>query len=129
MINYLAVAAGVVLNMIIGMAWYSPALFGNIWAAGIKFKGKPEMNIWHLVQGLGVGLFIVLGIAHIFHHMNINTLYGALHTCAAIALCFVLPTHYNGVIWAQKPCSVFFVDAGYYLVSFCAIGGLLVWWQ
>ncbi len=129
MINYIAVGAAVILNMAIGMAWYSPALFGTIWAKGIKFKGKPEMGILHLIQGLCVGLLVALGFAHLLYYLAIITVYNAISTASMVWLGFVVPTHYNGVIWAQKPLSVFFVDAGYYLVSFSAIAALLVWWQ
>ena len=129
MINYVAVGAAVILNMGIGMAWYSPALFGDIWAKGIKFKGKPEMNIYHLLQGLGVGLFIACGLAHLLYNLAVSDVYSAIQTSTIVWLTLVVPTHYNGVIWAQKPLSVFFVDAGYYLVSFGAIAALLAWWQ
>ena len=129
MINYVAVGAAVILNMGIGRAWYSPALFGTIWAKGIKFKGEPEMNIYNLLQGLGVGFLIALGMAHLLHHLVVMDMYSALHTATVVWLSFVVPTHYNGVIWAQKPLSVFLVDAGYYLVAFGAIAALLTWWQ
>ncbi len=127
--HYTAIGAAVILNMGIGMAWYSPALFGTIWAKAIKFKGKPEMNIYHLIQGLGVSLLIALGLWHLIHALGVLDVYGAVRVASIAWLGFVVPTHYNGVIWAQKPLSVFFVDAGYYLVSFGAVAALLAWWQ
>ena len=129
MINYVAVGAATILNMGIGMAWYSPALFGDIWAKGINFKGQPQMGASHLLQGLAVGLFIALGLAYLLDQQAVFGVYDAICAATIVWASFVVPAHYNGVIWAQKPLSVFLIDAGYYLVSFGAIAGLLAWWQ
>ncbi len=129
MINYVAIGVAVLLNMAIGMAWYSPSLFGSTWAAGIKFKGTPKMGVFHLVQALGVGLIIALGLANLIDQLAIFDVYSAIRGSAIVWLSFVVPTHYSGVIWAQKPMSVYVIDMGYYLVSFCVIGALLAWWR
>lgn len=34
-VNWLAVGVGTVVSFLLGWAWYSPRLFGNLWAVGV----------------------------------------------------------------------------------------------
>jgi hypothetical protein len=129
MINYVAVAAATVINMVIGSLWYSPFLFGKIWAAGIKFKGEPKMTSFHLVQAAGAAFALALGIACILNTMNIVEPAEAIKSFAFLWLIFVATTHYNSVIWAQKPISVYLIDVTYFLATISAATALLAWWR
>ena len=38
---------------------------------------------------------------------------------------FIVPTHYNGVLFSKKPREIFLIDVGYYLLSMLLMGGML----
>ena len=65
-VNWLAVIVGAVVAYLLGMLWYSPKLFGNIWAAGagVSFddmSGPPVMAM--STQALGTFLLAwVVGV-------------------------------------------------------------------
>jgi len=129
MMNYVAVVVATISNMVIGSLWYSPFLFGKIWAAGIRFKGEPKMTAFHLAQAAGAALALTLGLACILNTMNISEPAEAIKNIAFLWLIFVATTHYNSVIWAQKPISVYLIDVTYFLTTICASTALLVWWR
>ncbi len=129
MINYIAIAVTTVVIMAIGSLWYSPLMFGKIWAAGIKFKGEPKMSSFHLVQAFGVALAIAVGLAYLLNSMNITDPVEAIKNIALLVLIFIATSHYNSVIWAQKPISVYLIDVSYCFTIFCLSSALLVGWN
>lgn len=127
--NYLAIGAATAINMFIGSLWYSPLMFSKIWAAGTKFHGEPKMTHFHLLRALGVALVTTIGLACIISTRDITEPLEAVKLVSLLWFTFVATSHYNAVIWAQKPISVYLIDVAYFLVTMSVSGALLAWWR
>src|SRR5258708_3952514 len=76
-INLIPVILAALVNMVIGMLWYSPYLFGKYWMK-VQGKTKEDMN------SSGAGIMYVLNtitslvfayvLAHIIKFANLNTM-------------------------------------------------------
>ncbi len=115
-----------VLNVLLGMVWYSPLLLGNLWAKGYKFdKHTPKPKVWRYLGGFLVSLITVFVFALFMRQLQINTWQAGAHLALYIWIGFVVTNQFSSVLWARKPLSVFFIDIGYRLVSLVMIGIIL----
>lgn len=127
--NLIPVIVVTILNMFLGMLWYSPLLFGTLWAKAYKFDVKKlKATSLHYVGAMLVSLITAFMVGTLVEEFQIlGALSGAvLGFC--IWLGFIVTSHFSGVIWAQKPFRVFFIDVAYYLVSLLMMGSLLSTW-
>lgn len=132
-INYVAILAAVVANVVIGFLWYGP-LFGKTWAGllGIDFTKKPGGAA--MAKSM---LFMIAGaflMAYVFYHGLIfgNAYLGTTGISAGLQaafyywLGFIVPVTWGVVIWENKPWKLFFINAGYYLVALGVMGIILM---
>lgn len=141
-LNWMAIAAAVVANIIVGFLWYSPKLpTGRIWMrhAGVPADHKPTGG--QIVKGLVLmvvgAFFMMFVLSHDFiayrdaYRLDSGATYeltmadglmGAFFTW----LGFFVPVLWAGVAWENKSWSLFFVNALYYLVVLLIAGVLLV---
>lgn len=145
-LDWLAVGLSVLAMMIIGFVWYAPWFpTGKVWMRNMgmdpKNPPKPPGGKMALSMVLMViGSFLMM---FVFAHTNLvyqdafrnedtggdaefelrlmDTLTGALFTW----LGFIVPLNLNSVAFENKPWSMFFVNAGYYLVGLLVAGILL----
>lgn len=123
-------AAGIA-NLIIGFIWYHPSVFGTKWMrlANISPEsmeaGKKKMPI--------IGFFAVLAaivMAYVMAHFGIA--WGVFDVIGAVELAFwlwvgfVVPTSLGVVLWEGKSVTLFFINAGYWLVSMIVAAVILV---
>lgn len=131
-INYWAVLVGAVVAMILGFIWYGP-LFGKKWAklSGLSMD-KMKPNPVHMgIMALGALLMsFVLSHAIIFASAYLKEtgvsagLMGALWNW----LGFVAPVTIGVVLWEGKSWHLWFINAGYYLVSLILMSLVLTLW-
>ena len=129
-INYLAVLATAVVNILLGMLWYSPILFGNIWMKAIG-KTKEELG------GAGVGyvftiitaLITAVVLALFIGYAQADTILKGIQTGFWIWLGFVATTTLAGVLWEGQPLKVYLIYNGLQLVTFIVMGSILAVWR
>lgn len=131
-INYLAVVVAMLVAMVIGYAWYSPALFGNAWIKEMDFTGpKPDgkkmakqfsiMGLSQLIMAAVLAAIIQLGDAATF---------GAGMTMAAwVWLGFFATTMTGSVTWEGKSWKLYVINVAYWLVALLVMGGILAVWN
>jgi hypothetical protein len=126
-INYSAIIASTIVYMIIGFIWYSKWVFGKIWMKLNKEPKKTRMFLAHF--GSIVSAFVISFVMSYFiRHLHVhNFFYGALVGFSAW-LGFVLTTNLAGALYAAKPVKLFLIDAGYFLIAFIVMGGILGAW-
>ena len=142
-LNWLAIAAAVVVSMIIGFLWYGP-LFGKAWAKEIglppDFKPAPAVFVKAIVlQCIGAFLTVYV-LAHSeevwrpFSTWGLgtsdgpNALYGLM--CAFFTwLGFYLPQFLGSVAWEMKSWKLFGINAGGSLVLLISQGMILATWR
>jgi hypothetical protein len=130
-INPWAVLAAAVANFLIGGMWYSPAMFGKVWAKANGFtaedleKGSPA---------------VIFGLSFVFCLIMAANLAGFLsgpETTIGFAIAAGIAA---GLGWAalglgvialfeRRPASYLLVNGGYLTVSFAVMGAILGAWR
>jgi hypothetical protein len=134
-INYLAVLVAGIIPMVVGMLWYSPALFAKKWMSMI---GKTEEEIRKSGVGKAYALSFLssLLMAYVLDHSIIfgNTY---LHMSGFGAgmmggfwlwLGFVVTTNASVVLFEFRRAGLYWISMGYYLVCLLLMGGVLGAW-
>ena len=107
------------------MLWYSPLMFGKLWAKEMNrsMDQKPTPKV--LCGALLVALFVSFGLACMTTHLHIHsTMKGAMFGFFT-ALWFMVPVVFSNVLWAGKPCKVFLIDSAFFLVYMPVMGALM----
>lgn len=133
-VNVWAVIISTVISMIVGMAWYSNALFGKKWrtlmgvsdaeaAEGSKKMAKP-MAVNAVASLI---MFFILG--------RLLFLTGTMSTSGSVALAvlvwlgFIACTMIGMVLWERKSCTLYFIVVGYHLVNLVLAGLVFGWFN
>ena len=139
-IPWLAVLLAVVVNFVLGFAWYHPKTpTGRTWLRGLKMdpdnmpKPPPGMLVKSLlIQAIGAVL-IMSTLAYVFVAMT-GAYPGSMTQMPALDgaiggffvwLGFFLPVQLGSLAWEGKPGGFVAVNAGYWLVSLAAAGAII----
>ena len=132
-VNYWAVFAAAVSNMIIGFLWYGP-VFGKPWKKIMGFTDEvmKAMKMTPL-RAVALGFIATLIMACVFAHMLIYI--GAYLEMSGIMLGlkgafylwlgFAAPITAGVVLWEGKPWKLWILNGGYYLVALSVMGVIL----
>ena len=126
-LNIWAILVAGVMNMVIGAAWYSEALFGKQWMAYLGFK-KEELNpsaglfIFVFILGLLVAVIMALFL------QGASALEGLLYG-AVVGVGLVIPTLLTHALYEQRKAGLMLLTTGHVMVNFMAYGALLAGWQ
>ncbi|WP_078129519.1 DUF1761 domain-containing protein [Leptospira alexanderi] len=140
-INYLAVLAAVVVHFIIGSVWYGP-VFGKAWMKemGIPLDVKPSIKDMIKPMGLMVvGSFLTAYV--LFYTTNVwraSSWHAGEDSPAYVYgffsgfytwIGFYLPILINTVTFEGRSWKLFFINAGYNLISLQVIAMILSYWR
>jgi hypothetical protein len=133
-INGWAVFLGGVLAMGIGFAWYSPILFGKLWArlTGTSVDGlsrSPKSMAGTYLAGFAGSLVMSAGIGYFIYWTAAATWVQGLETAFVVWAGFVVPVQLATVLWERKPPTLFLVNVSYYLVILTTLASLFVFLQ
>lgn len=125
-----AVVIVAILNIVLGMIWYSPNFLGKIWA---RSQGLDNETLRPGPLQYVSAIFVALLMAAIFYTLlywlNAFTAYEGLKLGFYIWLGFLFTSHVSGVIWAKKPLVAFLIDTAFDLVNLLMMGAILASWQ
>ncbi|MDP3724743.1 MAG: DUF1761 domain-containing protein [bacterium] len=145
-INYLAVLAAAGVAFALGMAWYSPMLFGKQWQKAIRPKddqplaeGWGEKSMTEMMKGKDMkrifslsflGSVLMAFMLAQFIRLTGSTagLEGALLGLWA-AIGFVATTALSQVFYEGKSPTVFWITTSYHAVSLMLMGIVLAVWR
>jgi hypothetical protein len=129
-VNFLAVIVATIVNCILGMLWYSPRLFGTVWAKEHSFEPSSlKATPWHFISAIAVSFVTVYFFALLIHWIGIVKITEGVKLGIIVWTGFIATTHFSGVIWARKPWMVYVIDASFQLVSMIIMGAILASWQ
>ena len=129
-INYWAVLVAAISSFVIGGLWYAPFLFGNAWQ---KATGLTDEELKNANMGKTFGLSFILsvmiayGMAMFFGgevDLQMGLMYGSM-----TALCFVIPSMGTNSLFEHHSLKLFLINAGYNLVTYVVIGGIIGAWH
>jgi hypothetical protein len=133
-INLVAVVVSAVVGMIIGMAWYSPLLFGNVWMklSGMTKKQLDESKKKGMAVPAAVGFLAALVmsfvLAHFVDYTGATTALMGIQTGVWLWLGFIATVLLNSVLWEGKPVKLYFLNIAHYLAVLAAMGAILAVW-
>lgn len=140
-INYYAVLASGVAALILGQLWYGP-LFGKAWMrlSGMTMpesitpeikRGMAKNYSLTFVMSLVTAFVLAHGLAFASAYTGISSVSVNLLGAFWIWLGFTVPVVLANVLWSDKGTSwkLFWIHAGYYLVSFSVMATILTVWK
>ena len=133
-INYFAVLVSAVVGFGIGMLWFSPVLFGNIWMKQMNLskekieEAKKKGMAKNLVVAFASVLVMSYILAHFVDYASATTILGGMQAGFWIWLGFIATTMVNSVLWEQKPVNLYLINIAHYLVVLLAMGSILAVW-
>jgi len=129
-INWLSVIVAALVAFAIGGFWYSPMLFGDVWAKELDLSDQDIKNAnMPLIYGLA---FVLSLIGASFLDVFIGrkaTLFSGLITGLIVAVAWVSTSFGINYLFSRKSFKLFLIDAGYFLVFFPVIGAILGLWK
>ena len=128
-LNWLAILVAAVAAFILGGLWYSPKLFGNAWMqdVGLTEESAAESNM-ALIFG---GAFVLILIAAVFLGTAIGSSdwRGGLHTGLVGGIAWGATAYGVTYLFERRPLRLFLVNAGYNIVLFALMGGIIGAWN
>ncbi len=129
-VNIWAVIVCTVINIVLGMVWYSPKVLGTVWAKENNFDlSQLRPSFWSYFGALIVSFILCYVLNMMIHTFNVRGMGNGIALGFFIWLGFIATTHFSGVIWARKPFIVYFIDAGFTLLKLIVISAIMVTWQ
>jgi Protein of unknown function (DUF1761) len=129
-INYLAVIACALINMLLGMTWYG--IFAEPWMAG---NGLTRERVESMPSGATPYIISVLGalisgyvLSLIFRRLGVTGWLDGAKSGAAIGL-FGMICQFMNNAFSLRSMDLAWVDGGYILILFTLYGALLGGWR
>lgn len=130
-VNFWSVLLAAVSYLIVGSLWYSPLLFGKLW---IKLNGfcdedlKSSRPLWKILilsfLSAVVSSFVIAAVLGPRQSPDFGAVVGAI-----IAICWITMSKLTDVLFENKPVKLFFLHAGFDLVSFMIMGAIVGYWR
>ncbi len=134
-VNIWAVLVCALLNMPLGMIWFSRPLFGTAWLAFLQsrignqsVRANQFMGLYYFLAFLGSFLLSYV-MAHVMAAFNAQTFTEGLQGGFWMWLGFAAPLLLNSVLWENKPWKIYYISLGHLLVYFLLISGILAVWR
>ena len=129
-LSILGVILAAVVNMILGMIWYHPKVFGQKWMDLLGFKKKDlKMNKNEMRQTYAWAVIMSLATAWVLAYVIVLSetagFVGGAFIGFLMWLGFVMTTSANEVLWAKRHRDLYWLNNSFHLVSFVVMGGLL----
>ncbi|MBP9797754.1 DUF1761 domain-containing protein [Candidatus Woesebacteria bacterium] len=133
-INMVAVLAGAVSNMMLGMFWYSQMGFGAMWMklGNMKPKNKEEEEMMKksagpaMVMATVTSLITAYVMAHFAAYFGLETPMEGAQLGFWLWLGFTGATGLSDHMFTKNPLQLFVINTGYRLVALLAMGAIIV---
>ena len=133
-LNYLAIIVGVIINQLLGAAWYRT--WGKPWmaAVGITSEDIEEMKgtaqQWSpYVVAIASALIFTFVLALLLQGMDADGVIHGLLLGLLIAVGFIATSYATTYSFEGRSPRLFLINIGYPLISYAVIGILLAVWQ
>lgn len=128
-VNWLAIILAAACGFLVGGIWYGP-IMGKKWMGAV---GLTEEEIQGGNMGLiygGAFAFSLIAsamLAHMFFRLGQPPFHVKMMMSTGIALGFIIPAIGTNYLFSQKSKALFFIDAGYWLLFYAAMGLVHAW--
>lgn len=130
MVNPVAIALAAIVNIVIGMLWYSSLLFGNYWLKLINKKQEElKMSFTDIISSIISAVLVAIGLNSVLQYSlilsGLNIWVNAILTAFMITATLVAPAMYNSVIYEGKSKKLFLLNIAHKFVELCLMGLVL----
>lgn len=129
-VNWIAVIGAAVMGFMVGGLWYGP-IMGKKWMGAV---GLTEEEIQGGNMGMiygGAFAFSIIAswtLAHTFATYAVDLSFTVkVLTAFGVALGFIVPAIGTNYLFSKKGKALFFIDAGYWLLFYTAMGVVHAW--
>lgn len=127
-LNWLGVVLAALAGFVVGGIWYGPVM-GKKWMGAVGLtEDQIKQGDMKLIYG-GAFLFSLLASWALAHTFGSYADFGAdlsvrakVMTAFGVALGFIVPAIGTNYLFSQKSKTLFFIDAGYWLLFYIAMG-------
>lgn len=132
-VSLVAVLIAAVASMVLGMLWYSPALFGKKWMKLMKFspqkmKAMKSKDQHAMIGGFVIALVTAYVLAYFVSLAGAATLMAGAMIGFLAWLGFAATIMAGSVLWEGKSINLYYLNAAYWLVSLTMQGAILAVW-
>ena len=135
-INLWSVLVAAVAPMVVGFLWYSPLLFARPWMVlmGYDPNDKAKLEEMRKSAGKSYAISFVASIvsafvlAKVIEVSAVTTVPYGMKVGFAVWLGFVATVQLTEVLFAKKPVKLYFINTGYQLVCYLAMGAIVAAW-
>jgi hypothetical protein len=123
-VNWLEIIGAALVGFAIGGVWYGP-VFGKAWQrlSGLSDEVVQNANMAVIFGGTFVlNLLASLMLAHMFSAAGNPGLRISTQMGCGIGFFFVATSIGVNYLFSRKPLKLFFIDAGYWVVAYAAMG-------
>ena len=129
-VNWIAVVVGALAGFVVGGIWYGPVM-GKKWmgAVGLSEEQIKQGNMGLIYGGaFAFSLIASWALAHTFASYAQDLSFAVkVMTSFGVALGFIVPAIGTNYLFSQKNKTLFFIDAGYWLLFYIAMGAVHAW--
>ncbi|MEL7447526.1 MAG: DUF1761 domain-containing protein, partial [Pseudomonadota bacterium] len=129
-VNWLGVVLAALGGFVVGGIWYGP-IMGKKWmgAVGLTEDQIKDGNMGVIYGGaFAFSLLASWTLAHTFQSYEVNDIelsfFVKVITAFGVALGFIVPALGTNYLFSQKGKALFFIDAGYWLLFYTAMGAV-----
>ena len=124
-VNWLAIVVAALAGFVIGGVWYGPVM-GKKWvgAVGLDVEQIKQGNMGLIYGGaFAFSLLASWTLAHTFAtYAQDLSIPVKVMTASGVALGFIVPAIGTNYLFSHKRKALFFIDAGYWLLFYTAMG-------
>jgi hypothetical protein len=132
-ISFAPIFVATLATLIVGMAWYSKALFGVLWAREAQMPRLNESTetfedaLKRIAASLLQHFIIIYMLAHI---MLLAQAYSGIppHMAVVWVLIIILASHVGSVIWEKRSLTYFAINAGYMATTLLMASVIITLW-
>ncbi len=133
-VNWLALVVAAISTMVVGFVWYNPKVFGNVWMKSLGMTEEdaaggnmPVIFGTALVLAFLAAMFISQIVIH-GGEEHATFKHGAFHG-AMVGVFLATPVLVTNALFERRNLSYMLINAGYWIVSFAIVGGIVCAWQ
>ena len=137
-VNIAAVLAAVVINFILGFAWYAK-LFAKPWMKEMGYDPKMRPDGKTIAKGMALTVlgnflfawilaFYLAGWRFIPGTAEQSTASFAVNSALSVWLGFFVPVHLSRVVWEKHSWKLFSINSGYHLAASVVVALILANW-
>ena len=126
-INLLAVLVAGMVHTVIGLIWFMPKFFGNLWVELTGKEMKPARQ-W-IPAGLIGHLVMAFVLAIIVNLANATNVVSGMVVGVLVCLGFMATLEIGELIWEKIPLKLFMIRVGNQLVGLGIAGSILAVWR